>query len=88
MMQCIGRIGVLVPEITDPLDYELLHGIQAQAFSLGYDVIVFSGIYNSQTEMQRDDYIKGLENIYNLIGKARLDGILYASDRFHHEMTS
>ena len=86
-MQSIGRIGVLLPEITDPTDFELLRGIQTQAAALGYDVIVFSGIYNSQTEMLRDDYIKGLENIYTLTGKARLDGILYVAERFHNQAT-
>ena len=34
-MQSIGKIGVIMPEISDPLDYELLRGIQTQAFRLG-----------------------------------------------------
>ena len=38
-MHSIGKIGVLLPEIIDPLDYELLRGIHTEAAALGYDVI-------------------------------------------------
>lgn len=86
-MKSIGSIGVLLPELADPLDYELLQGIQTQAFRLGYDTIVLSGIYNSQTEMFRDDYMKGLENIYSLIEKARLTGVLFVLERFRNQTT-
>ncbi len=78
------KIGILMPEIADPMDYELLCGIQAQAFRLGYDVIVYSGVFNSQTEMVQDEYTKGLENIYALICKSRLDGILFPIDNFRN----
>ena len=81
-MQANGKIGVLMPEIADPLDFELLRGIQTQAFRLGLDVIVLTGIFNAQTEMMHDDYINGLENIYTLICKASLDGILFPVDIF------
>ena len=81
-MQAVGKIGVLMPEIADPLDYELLRGIRAQALKLGYDVMIYSGIYNSQTDTVHDEYSKGLENIYTLIGKSQLDGILFPVDNF------
>ena len=83
-MEAIGKIGVLMPEIADPLDYELLDGIYMQAKRIGYDVIVYTGIYNSQSEFQQDYYTDGLENIYSLICQNRLDGIIYAAERFRN----
>ncbi len=83
-MDAIGRIGVIMPEIVDPLDYELLDGIYMQASQIGYDVIVYTGIYNSQSEFQQDYYTDGLENIYSLICQNRLDGILFAGERFRN----
>ena len=84
-MYSIGKIGVLMPEIADPLDYELLRGIQSEAFSLGYDVIVYCSIFNSQEEYQQDTYTRGLENIFSLVRQHRLDGIIYAAERFHNQ---
>lgn len=84
-MNSIGRIGVLLPEIVDLLDYELLRGIQKEASALGYDVIVYCSVYNSQVELQQDAYTKGLENIYALLKQHRLDGVIYAADRFHNQ---
>ena len=78
------RLGVIMPSLEDPLDYELLHGIFGEAKSHGYDVFVYTGIYNSHIDLQQDSYIRGLENIYNLPGKQRLDGILFAADSFHN----
>lgn len=83
-MDAIGRIGIVMPEIVDPLDYELLSGIHTQAAQLGYDVIVYTGIYNSQSEFQQDYYTDGLENIYSLICQSRLDGIIFAGERFRN----
>lgn len=33
-MDSIGKIGVLLPEIVDPLDYELLRGFHTEAAAL------------------------------------------------------
>ncbi len=84
-MQAIGKIGVIMPEILDPLDYELLKGVRLQAEILGYDVIVFTGVFNSQLELQQGIYIDGLENIYELIGMAELNGILFGATYFNNE---
>ncbi|MBQ7012909.1 MAG: substrate-binding domain-containing protein [Oscillospiraceae bacterium] len=84
-MQAIGKIGVIMPEIMDPLDYELLKGVRLQAEILGYDVIVFTGVFNSQLELQQGIYIDGLENIYELIGMAELNGILFGATYFNNE---
>ncbi len=66
------------------LDYEFLNAIFKPAKSLGYDVIIYTGIYNSQSEFQQDYYTSGLENIYSLICQNRLDSILFAGERFRN----
>lgn len=83
-MDSVGKIGLIIPEIIDQLDYELLSGIFEQAKSIGYDVIVYTGIFNSQAELQQDYFTNCLENIYSLICKSRLDGIIFAAERFHN----
>ena len=84
-MDSIGKIGVLLPEIVDPLDYDLLRGIHTEAAALGYDVIVYCSIYNSQVELQQDAYTHGLENIFTLLLHHRLDGVIFAADRSHNQ---
>ena len=86
-MQSIGKIGVIMPEISDPLDYELLRGIQAQAFRLGYDVIVYSGVYNGTAEAMQTPYAQGLQNIYSLVQKSELSGVIFSAGRFQGEET-
>ena len=86
-MQSIGKIGVIMPEISDPLDYELLRGIQAQAFRLGYDVIVYSGVYNGTAEAMQTPYAQGLQNIYSLVQKSELSGVIFSAGRFQDEAT-
>lgn len=84
-MDSIGKTGVLRPEIVDPLDYDLLRGTHTEAAALGYDVIVYCSIYNSQVELQQDAYTHGLENIFTLLLHHRLDGVIFAADRFHNQ---
>ncbi len=79
------RIVLIMPEIIDPSDYELIQGVHSQAQHFGMDVLIITGIFNSQIELQQDDYIHALENIYTLIADAELDGILLASDRFRNQ---
>lgn len=86
-MNAIGRIGVIMPEIIDPLNYELLGGIQDRAKQLGYDVLVFTGVFNSQAEFRYDSHMIGLDNIYELVSKGRMDGILFAADLFYNART-
>ena len=80
----LKRLGVIIPSVVDPLDYEFLNGISDAAKRLGYDVLIYTGIYNSHSDLQQDSYIRGLENIYALPALQRLDGILFAADRFHN----
>ncbi len=82
-MEAKGRFGLLIPEINSPLDRDLVEGAFAQARQLGYDLIVYTGIYNCQREFRYDSYIAGLENIYTLICTQKLDGIIFAEERFH-----
>ena len=79
------RIALIMPEIIDPSDYELIQGVHSQARYFGLDVVILTGIFNSQIELQQDDYIHALENIYSLIGNAEVDGILFASERFRNQ---
>ncbi len=51
------RIAVIMPEIVDPSDYELVKGAHIQAKKPGLDIIIITGIFNSQKELQQDDYI-------------------------------
>ena len=83
-MNSIGKIGLIIPEIIDQLDYELVSGIFKQAKSIGYDVIIYTGIFNSQIELQQDYFTNCLENIYSLVCKNDLDGIIFAAERFHN----
>ena len=78
-----GKIGLILPEINSALDHAFLEGACDQGISLGYDVIVYTGIFNSLREVRFDQYIAGLENIYTLICSHHLNGVLFAADRFH-----
>lgn len=84
-MDSIGRIGLVMPEITDPLDYELLRGVHQQAKQSGLDVVCFTGIFSSYVEHQQDDYVHALENIYTLLCKTDLNGILVAAELFRNQ---
>jgi len=83
-MTVTRRLGIIMPELSDPLDYELLHGVFDTAKALLYDVFLYTGIYNSHMDLQQDSYIRGLENIYTLPAMQQLDGILFAAERFHN----
>lgn len=82
-MTAKGRFGLVIPEINSPLDRDFVEGVYAQAKALGYDIIVYTGLYNCLREYRYDSYISGLENIYTLICVHRLDGIIFAEERFH-----
>lgn len=86
-MNAKGRFGLIMPEINSLLDHEFLEGAFAQAECLGYDLIVYTGVFNSIRELRYDTYISGLENIYTLICMQKLDGILFAAERFHAQDT-
>ena len=78
----LKRIGLVIPEMADPLDFELLRGIYSQAAALEADVIVLSGVLNPSADDLFDSYTVGFSNIYQLICTANVDGFLFAADRF------
>jgi DNA-binding LacI/PurR family transcriptional regulator/AraC-like DNA-binding protein len=82
-MNAKGRFGLIIPEINSPLDRDLVEGAFAQAEQLGYDLVVYTGVLNSMRGIRFDAYIAGLENIYTLICLHKLDGIIFAAERFH-----
>lgn len=87
-MHAQRKLGVIMPSLADPLDYQLVEGIFDVAKPLGYDVFIYTGIYNSHIDLQQDSYIRGLENIYRLPAKQDLDGVLFAADLFHNQAVS
>lgn len=87
-MRAIGKIGVILPEITDPLEYDLLRGITEQAHAFGYDVLIFTDTFNTASEHHECNYIHSMENIYTLVGMCELNGVVFASGRFHNKNVS
>lgn len=84
-MESIKKIGMIIPEISDPLDYELLRGIHEGAKKLGYDVIVYSGVINPTDNKLDDLHISGLQSIYSLACRQKLDGLIVAIGRFQSQ---
>lgn len=82
-MKSIGKIGVIIPAVTDPMESELLNEIYNHASPLGYDIIVFTNSSNSFDYFIQNDYVHGEEIIYELLKNVKLDGILFAAGRFH-----
>lgn len=81
-MNAVGRIGVVIPQIIEQMEYELLYGIRHQAKALGYDVLIFSDACNPSLDNPENDYILAQENIYHLVQQAKLDGILFTPGRY------
>lgn len=82
-MDTLKKIAVIIPAINDILSIELLRGIDEQAKILGYDVIVLTNF--SKNQNNDSDNIKhfiGEENIYELIEQIKLDGIIFAANKF------
>ena len=77
-MQAIGKIGLCIPEITDSLDLEMLDGMFTQAQALGYDLLLFTGVYNIHTNRGYNASHRGLDNIYALPAIADLDAVILA----------
>ena len=81
-MNSHGIIGVLIPAITNALHSELLNSIYKQASGLGYDIVVFTNSTNSADSSGYSEYVAGEENIFTLVLKAKLDGIIFAAGNF------
>ena len=85
MISANRRIGVIIPEITDSLDFALLEGMFSQARRFGYDLLLFTGIYNTHAAQGYNEYRSALDNIYTLPKMADLDALVFAGDRFVSE---
>ncbi|MBR0484254.1 MAG: substrate-binding domain-containing protein [Oscillospiraceae bacterium] len=82
-MQTIHRrkIGVIMPAITETLDATYLEGIYRQVSTCGYDTLVFTCSANMHQAMPAD-YVLAEESIYQLAGRADVDGIIFAMGKF------
>lgn len=79
------RIGVVIPAITDNLQSELLDGIFKCAAAADCDVIVFTTATNGLDFHIQSEIMEGEEQIYSLLERVRLDGVLFASQYFIKE---
>lgn len=71
------KIGVIICEATATYQTDLLRGINSQAHSLGYDVLVFT-TFIKVSYFESFEY--GESNIFNLINFDELDGVIVAGD--------
>ena len=55
-MNAEKKIGLIMPEITDPLDYELLEGVFEQARLIGCDVLIYTGVMNTMSGEKQSYY--------------------------------
>lgn len=71
------KIGVIICEATATYQTEILKGINSQAHSLGYDVLVFATFI----KVSYFDHVEhGERNIFNLINFDELDGVIVVGD--------
>jgi len=67
------RIAVITADIANDYMNKICTGIKEQAVSLGYDVFVFLMAFNVD---KFEEVQHGEENIYNLISRENIDGII------------
>ena len=72
------RIGVLIGKVYKDINFQHLKGILKQAYSLGFQVYVFT--LTEQTHNEK--IIEGEENLLNMINFSLLDGIIYVPYTF------
>ncbi len=70
-------IGVIIAQSDSPNQSKFLEGVLKQAFSLNYDVAVFSTF---STHKLSDEWHEGELNIFSLINYNALDGIIILPD--------
>ena len=73
-----GRIAVLMPDIYDILEREFLDGIHTVLKDIGFDTLVFTGVYADGDE----SYTGGENNIYELAFCTDIDGVIVEARRF------
>lgn len=70
-------LGIIISQSDAPYQTKLLSGILNQAFSLNYDVAVFSTFTK---EKLSEGWFEGEKNIFSLINYSVLDGIIFVPD--------
>ncbi len=71
------KIGVIICQPQEQYQTTLLKGILSKAFSLNYDVLVFSTFIK---DFNNENYQLGERNIFSLINFDMLDGLIVAGD--------
>lgn len=80
-----GRIGLIIPHVTDNMDTDLIDIIHTTAAEYGYDTLVISGVINYVDDMLDGKYCKGQTNIYDLIFCGGFDGFIFEANIFCSE---
>lgn len=84
-MESIGKIAVIIPQISSNSDTEFIDPIHSTAVKFGYDTIVISSVIDYLDQHLDLSYSKGQTNIFDLLIHGGFDGIIFAADRFCSE---
>ncbi len=81
-MDSIGKIAVIIPQISSNTETAFLDSIHSKASNYGYDTIVITGVINYVDQHLTLSYSKGQLNIYDLVLCGDFDGIIFDADSF------
>ena len=84
-MESIGKIAVIIPQISSNSDTEFIDPIHSTAVKFGYDTIIISSVIDYLDHHLDLSYSKGQTNIFDLLIHGGFDGIIFAADRFCSE---
>ena len=81
-MDSIGKIAVIIPQISSNTETGFLDAIHTKASKYGYDTIIISGVINYVDQHLDLSYSKGQINIYDLILHGDFDGFIFEANSF------
>ena len=81
-MDSIGKIAVILPQISSNTETGFIDAIHAKACQFGYDTIIISGVINYVDQHLDISYSKGQINIYDLILHGDFDGFIFEANSF------
>ena len=84
-MNSIGKIAVIVPQISSNIETNLIDSIHSIAANYGYDTIVISAVINYIDLHLENIYTKGQTNIYDIILHGGFDGYIFEANIFCSE---
>lgn len=84
-MECRGRIGVIIPQVSSNIDTQFIDAVHRKAAEFGYDTIVLSGVINYVDDHVEAVYSRGQTNIYDLIIHGDFSGFVFEADTFCSE---